>query len=213
MLDYFERGAGDSATALMVWLHGLGADGYDLEPVAEMLGRPRVRHVFAHAPVRAVTINGGMAMRAWFDIAASDLRWREDAEGIMGSARQVRDLVRNLQASSGLPVVLAGFSQGAVISLAAAAQGVPGLAGIVAMSGYVPQCLQPMLANLSGIPVLMAHGEQDEVIPFALARAGCDLLVQNAQPVDWHAYPMPHTICQQEILDISNWLSGLLETA
>ena len=213
MLDYYELDAAGEPRALMVWLHGLGADGFDLEPAAEMLGANNIRHVFPHAPVRPVTINRGMAMRAWFDIAAADVCWQEDSEGIMASARQVREMVAALRGESGLPVVLAGFSQGAVVSLAAAALGMPGLIGVAAMSGYVPQFLLPLLAGLRSMRLFMAHGEQDEVIPFALGKASRDALEGSGLEVDWHAYAMPHTICQQELHDMSGWLYALLEPA
>ncbi len=211
MLDYFELDAAEKPAALMVWLHGLGADGYDLEPAAQMLEARNIRHVFPHAPVRPVTLNGGMAMRAWYDIAAADLRWREDSEGMRASARQVRELAEALRGESALPLVLAGFSQGAVVSLAAAAQGVPGLVGVAALSGYVPRFLLPVPADMRKVRVLMAHGEQDEVVPLALGKAGRDALAENGVAVDWRAYAMPHAICQQELRDVSGWLSALLE--
>lgn len=211
MLDYFELDGAGKPAALMLWLHGLGADGYDLEPAAEMLAVRNIRHVFAHAPVRPVTINRGMAMRAWFDIAAADLRWQEDSEGIHASVLQVRALADALRGEYGLPLVLAGFSQGAVISLAAAATGMPGLVGVAAMSGYVPQFLLPSLAGLRNVRLFMAHGRQDEVVPYALGKAGCDALEESGVGVGWHGYAMSHTICQQEILDLAAWLNGLLE--
>ncbi len=210
MLDYLELPCGESPRTLMVWLHGLGADGYDLEPAAGMLGARNIRHVFPHAPVRAVTINHGMPMRAWYDIAAVDLRWQEDSEGMLASARQVRDLVAGLRSDADLPVVLAGFSQGAVVSLAAAAQGIACLVGVAAMSGYVPQFLLPALGGLRDTDLFMAHGEQDEVIPFALGRTGRDALAESGVRVEWHAYAMTHSICQQELRDMSGWLAALL---
>lgn len=211
MLDYLELNCAEPPVALMVWLHGLGADGYDLEPAAEMLGARNIRHIFPHAPVRPVTINGGMAMRAWYDIASTDLGRLEDSEGILASVRQVRELTDALRDGTALPVVLAGFSQGAVVSLAAAAQGVPGLVGVAAMSGYLPQFLQPTLAGLRDVRLFMGHGERDEVIPFALGKAGRDTLAEYGATVDWHGYAMPHTISQQEIQDMAGWLAGLLE--
>lgn len=213
MLDYLELDSAEKPDALMVWLHGLGADGYDLQPVAEMLGLRNIRHVFPHAPVRPVTINGGMAMRAWYDIASMGPQRDDDSEGMLASARQVAELVQALCGDSAMPVVLAGFSQGAVISLTAAVQGMPSLAGVAAMSGYVPRFLLPSLGRLGSTRVLMAHGEQDEVIPFALGKAGHDVLVDSGLEVDWHAYAMPHTICQEEIRDIAAWLVRLLAKA
>lgn len=210
MLDYIELASAEKPRALMVWLHGLGADGYDLEPAAEMLDVAGIRHVFPHAPVRPVTINGGMAMRAWYDIAAADLRWQEDSAGMQASAQQVCEFVDGLHTSSRLPIVLAGFSQGAVISLAAAALGIRNLNGVVAMSGYVPQFMLPSVQGLRGMPVWMAHGEQDEVIPLALAKAGREVLVDAGADLAWHSYVMPHAICQQEIRDMAGWLARLL---
>lgn len=211
MSDYIELPCPQPPRVLMVWLHGLGADGYDLQPVAEMLEMPGIHHVFPHAPVRPVTINGGMAMRAWYDIAAADLHWQEDSAAMQASAREVRELADALRKGCGLPVVLAGFSQGAVISLVAAAQGISGLAGIVVLSGYVPRFLLPSLAGLHGTPVFMAHGEQDEVIPLALARAGREALIDAGVKLAWHSYAMPHTISQQEIRDMAGWLASLPE--
>lgn len=211
MPDYIELPRPRSPRVVMVWLHGLGADGYDLQPAAEMLEMPGIHHVFPHAPVRPVTINGGMAMRAWYDIAAADLRWQEDGAGMQTSAREVRELVDALRKGCGLPVVLAGFSQGAVIGLVAAAHGVSGLAGVAVLSGYVPQFLQSSLAGLQGMPVFMAHGEQDTVIPLALAEAGRKALMDAGVRLAWHSYAMPHTISQQEIRDMAGWLANLPE--
>lgn len=209
MPDYIELPCPQSPRVLMIWLHGLGADGYDLQPAAEMLELPGIHHVFPHAPVRPVTINGGMAMRAWYDIAAADLHRQEDSAAMQASAREVRELADALRKDCGLPVVLAGFSQGAVISLVAAAQGISGLAGVAVLSGYVPQFLQPSLASLRGVPVFMAHGGQDEVIPLALAETGREALENAGAKAAWHAYAMPHTICQQEIRDMTGWLASL----
>lgn len=206
MLDYEHFPCPETPQALMVWLHGLGADGFDLQPAAEMLRIPGICHVFPHAPVRPVTINAGMAMRAWYDIAAPDLRRQEDREGMLVSAQQVRELVGALRNHAATPLILAGFSQGAVLSLITAALGMTNLIGVVAMSGYVPQFMAPSLAGLQGVPVFMGHGEQDGVIPLALAQASRGILAGSGVEVDWHAYPMQHTIGQQELLDIEAWL-------
>lgn len=209
MLDMLEIHPDGTPRALMIWLHGLGADGYDLEPVAQMLEIPGVHHVLPHAPVRPVTLNGGMAMRAWYDIATPDLQWREDAEGMRASAQVVKTLVENLRAENGLPVMLAGFSQGAVISLATAAIGVD-LLGVAALSGYLPAYLSDVPEQLSSVPIFMAHGRQDTVIPFALAKAGSDTLIKSGSLLDWHAYDMPHAICADEInalrMAVTRWL-------
>jgi phospholipase/carboxylesterase len=211
MLEYIELPCAGEPRALMVWLHGLGADGYDLEPVAGMLGVAGVRHVLPHAPVRPVTLNGGMAMRAWYDIAIADLRWREDATGMHDSAMQVRALIDHLRGRPDMSVLLTGFSQGAVISLMVAAMGLQGLTGVAALSGYVPQSLTPNAKALKSLPVFMAHGTQDDVIPFALALQGHDGLAAQGAKVTWHAYNMQHAICQPEIQALSDWVGDLLE--
>lgn len=209
MLDLLEIRPDGTPRALMVWLHGLGADGHDLEPVAQMLEISGVHHVLPHAPVRPVTLNGGMAMRAWYDIATPDLKWREDAEGMMASAHAVKTLVENLRVENDLPVMLAGFSQGAVISLATAALGVD-LIGVAALSGYLPAYLSDVPEPLSRVPIFMAHGRRDPVIPFALAKAGSDTLIRSGGSLDWHAYDMPHAICADEInalrKEVTRWL-------
>lgn len=206
MLEYIERLCAEEPRALMIWLHGLGADAYDLEPVAGMLDVAGIHHVFPHAPVRPVTLNSGMAMRAWYDIAGADLRWREDQPGMAESARQVQALIAAVRGASDVPVVLAGFSQGAVISLMAAANGIAGLNGVAALSGYAPQSLTAAPGVLQELAVFMAHGNQDEIIPIALAQHGRDALVKLGTNMSWHAYDMPHTICQQEITELANWL-------
>lgn len=209
MFDLLEIHPDGTPRALMVWLHGLGADGYDLEPVTQMLEISGIHHVLPHAPVRPVTLNGGMAMRAWYDIATPDLLWREDAEGMRTSAHAVKILVENLRAENRLPVILAGFSQGAVISLATAALGVD-LLGVAVLSGYLPAYLSDVPEPLSRVPIFMGHGRQDPVIPFALAKAGSDTLIKSGSSIDWHAYDMPHAICAEEISalrkEVTRWL-------
>jgi phospholipase/carboxylesterase len=174
-----------------------------------MLEISGIHHVLPHAPVRPVTLNGGMAMRAWYDIATPDLLWREDAEGMRTSAHAVKILVENLRAENRLPVILAGFSQGAVISLATAALGVD-LLGVAVLSGYLPAYLSDVPEPLSRVPIFMGHGRQDPVIPFALAKAGSDTLIKSGSSIDWHAYDMPHAICAEEISalrkEVTRWL-------
>lgn len=210
MLEFIERPCAEEPRALMVWLHGLGADAYDLEPIAEMLGISGIHHVLPHAPVRPVTLNGGMAMRAWYDIANTDLRWREDRPGLVESSAQVCDLISQLNHAQNLPVLLAGFSQGAVISLMSAATGIPKLAGVAALSGYVPQSMPPAPNGLVGLPIFMAHGHQDDIIPFALAQQSRERLIELGADLTWHAYDMPHSICQEEIFALANWVELVL---
>lgn len=193
--------------AVMIWLHGLGVDGHDLEPVAELLGLGAIRHVLPHAPVRPVTVNGGMAMRAWYDITAPDLRWQEDASGMQQSASAIKSLIETIQGETGLPLILAGFSQGGVISLATAALGVQ-LLGVVVLSGYLPNYLSIVPAPLRQLPIFMAHGRQDPIIPISLAQAGSQTLLNAGGQVAWHAYDMPHAICAEEIDDMRAAVAG-----
>ena len=212
MLDYLESPAQAKPLARMFWLHGLGADGDDLEPVAEALEIAGIHHVLPHAPVRPVTLNGGLAMRAWYDIAGPDLRWREDAGGMKASVMEIQALIEHFRQNMDVPVILAGFSQGAVISLLTAANGIPHLRCVAALSGYVAQSLTPAAEpdRLHELPVFMAHGIQDEVIPLSLAQQGHLALSALGAQVDWHEYLMPHSICQQEIDDLRVWIKGLL---
>jgi phospholipase/carboxylesterase len=211
MLEYLEDRSSGEPRALMCWLHGLGADGYDLQPVAQMLDIAGIQHIFPHAPIQAVTMNGGLSMPAWYDIAGLDLRYPEDHQGMLESARQVQTLITAIQAESRLPIILAGFSQGAVISLTLAAMGLSGLVGVAMLSGYVPQSLPHAPNGLRDLPVFMAHGEQDELIPLALAQRGHDTLVAQSAKVQWHTYMMQHNICQPEIAALHDWVISLLD--
>ncbi len=212
MFEMLEIRPDEPPRALMVWLHGLGADGYDLEPVAQMLEIAGIHHVLPHAPVRPVSLNGGLAMRAWYDIASPDLQWREDVAGMQASAHAVKSMIENLRAENDLPVLLAGFSQGAVISLATAALGVD-LLGVAVLSGYLPAYLSDVPEPLPSVPVFMAHGRQDTVIPFDLAKAGSDMLIKSGCSLDWHEYDMPHAICADEINALRKNVTRMLATA
>lgn len=212
MLEVLEIQPEESPRALMVWLHGLGADAHDLEPVAQMLGIAGIHHVLPHAPIRPVTLNGGMTMRAWYDIATPDLQWREDAAGMQASAHAVKAMIENLRAEMNLPVMLAGFSQGAVISLGIAALGLEVL-GVAVLSGYLPAYLSSVPEQLTRVPVFMAHGRRDPVISFSLARAGSEKLIRAGVSLSWHEYDMPHAICAEEInalrVEVTNWLASV----
>ena len=199
----------------MIWLHGLGADGHDFEPIVPELGlRFPVRFVFPHAPVRAVTINGGMAMRAWYDIFSFDRHAEEDAAGIRASAAAVTELV-DREIARGVAserIVLAGFSQGGAIALHAGLREPRPLAGVLALSTYLP--LATTLASERSaanarIPIFMAHGTDDPVLPFAMAEASRRALESLGYAVDWHAYPMAHSVCLEEIGAIGAWLAAL----
>ena len=206
------------ATAAVVWLHGLGADGHDFEPVAAELvrgGLDDVRYVFPHAPVRPVTINGGMEMRAWYDIAGPDLDRRADEEGVRESAGIARALVDAQVAGGVRPrrIVLAGFSQGGAIALHAGLRLPFRIAGILALSTYLPApgslASQAHDANRD-VPIFLAHGSQDPVIALALSERSREAMSDLGYLVEVHTYPMPHSVCAEEVRDIANWLSRVL---
>lgn len=198
--------------ATIIWLHGLGADHTDFEPIVPELDLPpSVRFVFPDAPVRPVTINGGMRMRAWYDILQFG-PGPEDAAGIGESQKIVEGLIEQAKAPAER-VVLAGFSQGGAIVLHTALRYPRRLAGVVALSTYVP--LRKNLERETseenrGIPVFMAHGRFDDIIPLARAAASRDLLAGMGYKVDWREYAMPHSVCMEEIGDVSAFLKGIL---
>ncbi|MDZ7748212.1 MAG: alpha/beta fold hydrolase [Halofilum sp. (in: g-proteobacteria)] len=198
----------------VIWLHGLGADGHDFEPIVAELRLPAdhgVRFVFPHAPRRAVTVNAGMEMRAWYDIAAPDIAAHEDEAGIRDSAAIVDTLIA-AEVERGVPaerVVLAGFSQGGALALHAGLRHGERLAGIVALSAYLPLAdrLADELADANGdTPIFQAHGTQDPIVPLALARASHERIAALRPPPEWHTYPLDHGVCAQEITDLRRWL-------
>jgi phospholipase/carboxylesterase len=198
--------------ATIIWLHGLGADHSDFEPIVPELDLPpSVRFVFPDAPVRAVTINQGMRMRAWYDILQFG-PGPEDEAGI----RESQGIVEGLIEKAGVPperVVLAGFSQGGAIVLHTALRYPRRLAGVVALSTYLPlqnDLPREVSSENKGLPIFMAHGRFDDLIPLPRAAASRDLLVKMRYRVDWHEYPMPHSVCMEEIADVAAFLRGVL---
>jgi phospholipase/carboxylesterase len=205
---------GPAPTFTIIWMHGLGADGHDFEPLVPELvdpSLPPLRFVFPHAPVRPVTINNGYAMRAWYDIIGIDRRSAEDFRGIEASSAGITALVRreNERGIAASRIALAGFSQGGAMALHTGTRHPDGLAGIVALSCYLP--LEARLpaersaANLS-TPIFMAHGTQDPVVPYPLGDDSRRLLVSAGYDVEWHSYPMPHSLCEAEVRDLRAWL-------
>lgn len=208
-----------AATASVIWLHGLGADGYDFEPLVAELGlRERgVRFVLPHAPQRPVTINGGYVMRAWYDIRWPDLRREADATGIGESVAAVNALIA-AETAQGIPaerVVLAGFSQGGVVVLQTGLNHPQRLGGILALSTYLalPEALVEPAPPGRATPIFMGHGREDTVVPFAAAEASCRQLQQFGCNVDFHAYSMPHSVCMEEVADIRAWLERWWKSA
>ena len=206
------------ADAAVVLMHGLGADGHDFETLVFELRLPAasaIRWVFPHAPIRPVTLNGGMPMRAWFDIIGLDRRSEEDESGIRESAEAVRALVER-EKERGIPakrIVLAGFSQGGAMALHTALRENERLAGVVALSTYLPldETLEAEvhLAN-AAVPIFQAHGTGDPIVPITLGEASRDRLRALGYEVDWRTYPMPHSVCAEEVADLREWLLGVL---
>lgn len=208
---------GPDPDASVIWLHGLGADGHDFEPIVAQLrrttgGRP-VRFVFPHAPVRPVTVNGGMAMRAWYDIAGFDIARDQDADGIADSLARVQRLIdgereRGIDASR---IVLAGFSQGGALALRCGLAGADTLAGIVALSCYLLDAeglMQWSTAAGRRAPVFMGHGSADPVVPMALGRHAAETLAAADIDVRWQAWVMQHGVHPDEITAIDHWLDA-----
>lgn len=213
-----ETATGDQPTASVIWLHGLGADGYDFLPIVDELdlgGLGDIRFVFPHAPLMPVTLNNGYVMPAWYDVVALHPDAPEDEAGIRASARTVTDLIARENAR-GIParrIVLAGFSQGGVIALHTALRHPERLAGALILSSYLalPERL-PAEASAANrdLPIFMAHGSLDNIVPETLARRSETLLRELDYPVEWHGYAMAHSVCPEEIADIGNWLRRVL---
>lgn len=198
----------------IIWMHGLGADGHDFEPLVPELiehGIPALRFVFPHAPVRPVTINNGYPMRAWYDITGIDRRSAEDFRGIGETVDSIGGLIHREHARgiASDHIILAGFSQGGAIALHMATRHPDRFAGVIALSTYLPLAAELSKvrdpANLA-TPIFMAHGTQDPVVPYALADESRRLLEGAGFNVEWHTYPMPHSLCEPEVRDLKAWL-------
>jgi phospholipase/carboxylesterase len=217
LLETVEHETGPQPQWSVLWLHGLGADGHDFAPlVPELVHRdwPSIRFVFPHAPVRAVTINGGARMRAWYDIRDFDLANRADSEGVAESVAQVEALIAR-EAGRGIGaerLLLAGFSQGGAIALAAGIARSQSLAGLIALSTYLPMAPAHAQAALqpaaTAQPVFMAHGVFDPVVPAAAGEASAKAMQSFGFDVQWHRYPMQHAVCAEEIRDLGDWMTA-----
>lgn len=214
LLDCVEVNTGDKPEYSVIWMHGLGADGHDFEPIVPFLGLPpgkAVRFVFPHAMRRPITINGGMVMRAWYDIVQISTTRDQDEAGIRHSADQVQALI-DREIARGIPasrIVLAGFSQGGAMALHIGLRYPQTLAGIMVLSGYLlfPERLQAEHSEAnSATPVFVGHGTQDPMVPFALGQATVAALEGGQWPLKWHDYPIPHSVSQEEIADVGQWL-------
>lgn len=210
--DSVEVVTGDHPTGSVIWLHGLGADGHDFEPIVPELRLPEalsLRFVFPHAPVQPVTINGGMAMRSWYDILSFDADGRADRDGLLQSSAVLEDLIsreidRGIAAEK---IVIAGFSQGGAVAIHTALHTRHNIAGLMALSTYMalPDDAKNAVSR-KDLPIFMAHGSFDPVLRLEWGRASADKLIETGYAVEWHKYPMAHAVCPQEIADISAWL-------
>jgi len=218
LLEKVEVVTGHEPQHAVVWLHGLGADGHDFEPIVPALALPLpVRFVFPHAPVRPVTVNFGTPMRAWYDIVALDRLSHEDAVGLRASQAAVTALI-DAEIARGIPaerIVLAGFSQGGAIALQTGLRLAQRLAGIMVLSAYLPLratvAAERATAN-AATPIFMAHGTQDATLPHALAVESLETLRSLDYDVEWHSYPMGHMVSAEEVRDIAAWLRDRLTT-
>jgi len=217
LLETIDVETGSAPQLAVIWLHGLGADGHDFEPIVPALGlRFAARFVFPHAPVRPVTINGSMPMRAWYDVFGWGRNVPEDAAGIRASAAAItrlidREIERGIRSQG---IVLAGFSQGGAIALHTALRDPRPLAGLLALSTYLPiantLAAERTPAN-AGVPIFMAHGTDDPVLPLALAESSRRTLEAQGYAIDWRVYPMAHTVSMEEVGAIGAWLAALPE--
>lgn len=221
LLDGVERQTGPAPAWTILWLHGLGDSGDGFAPIVPELVRPHwpaLRFVFPHAPMRAVTINGGMRMRAWYDIAHQDLANRADETGVAESILQVEALIAR-EAERGIPperLILAGFSQGGAITLAAGLRRKTPLAGLVALSTYLPapgKAAEALQAGAGRQPLFMAHGLYDPVVPYAAGEQSATILQGLGFSPKWHRYPMAHQVCTEEISDLGDWMETLFSPA
>lgn len=221
MFDGLEVATGDAPRYSVIWLHGLGADGGDFKPIVPQLVPahwPAMRFVFPHAPIRPVTVNNGVRMRAWYDIRSFDIAGREDSEGVRESVATVDGLIER-EVERGVPVeriFVAGFSQGGAIALATTVRRAHALAGTIALSCYLP--MAGVSAEETGkaaraIGIFMAHGSHDPVVAQSLGERSCAWLRGAGFKVDWHTYPMPHSVCAEEIRDLAQWLTPRLSAA
>jgi len=213
--DSVEVTTGENPDGSIIWLHGLGADGHDFERIVPELRLPAglsLRFVFPHAPVQPVTINGGMAMRSWYDILSLDSDDRADRDGILKSSALLEELIAR-EIERGIEpdrIVIAGFSQGGAVAIHTALQTEHRIAGLMALSTYMalPEDAQSAACR-KDLPIFMAHGSFDPVLQMDWGRSSADKLTENGYTVDWHEYPMAHAVCPQEIADISLWLSNI----
>ncbi len=216
-LEFIEINPKLPAQASVIWLHGLGADGHDFESIVPQLGLPQqtaIRFIFPHAPKRPITINGGLTMRAWFDVRGFSNATLQDEEGIKHSARLIEALIAN-ELNRGIPaekIILAGFSQGGAMALHVGLRYPLRLGGLLILSAFLPlaeSLIDEKHPANADIPILMLHGTQDPILPLALAEMGRDALLKQGYSVEFETYAMAHSVCPPEIVKIGEWLKEI----
>lgn len=212
-LDYLEEIHGDSPDAAIIWLHGLGADGFDFKPLVKQLNLPSelsIHFIFPHAPVQAVTINQGMSMNAWYDILELSLEAEEDQAGITSSMNAIESLIESkFTHIDSNRIILAGFSQGGALVLHTLLHGKVAIGGVIALSTYLPLRQLAPEANkdrVLGHDIFMAHGDYDEVLPIDIGDLARGILLALGTKITWRKYPMAHQLCDTQIKDIRKWI-------
>ncbi|HEY8353621.1 MAG TPA: alpha/beta fold hydrolase [Methylophilaceae bacterium] len=215
MLDKLEFDPPQQANASVIWMHGLGADGHDFEPVVSALNMRGIRFILPHAPYRPVSINHGYEMRAWFDIFGLDIGSPQDEAGIRQSQLGIEQLI-SAERGRGIPsqrIVLAGFSQGGAIALHTALRHPEPLAGVLVLSSWLPlkdRLVQEAHAANRTLPIFMAHGTYDDIVPLRAAQDSARLLSDASYRLTWKVYPMAHSVCDEELDDIRRFLTDVL---
>jgi len=216
MLDSIIKKTAENPNAAVIWMHGLGADGYDFADIAPELGLPQdvaIRFIFPHAPIMPVSINNGYKMRAWFDIVHTDLEQEPDIEGIEKNSKLVAELI-DAEIEKGISserILLIGFSQGGVMALHTATRYGKKLAGAASLSAFFPTAqTMPLNAVNSKIPVFFGHGNFDNILPAALSQKSFEFLKSNGNPVERHTYNMQHSVCLEELQVLGKWIAGVL---
>ena len=218
VLSHITLETGKSPQHSIIWLHGLGADGEDFVSIAEEMNLPvAVRYLFPHAPKQPVTLNGGVIMRAWYDIMASNMVAQQDAKGIRASQAAIEALIAQEKQRGIVPdhIFLAGFSQGGAIALHTGLRHESRLGGILALSTYLPLAetlSSEASAAALNTPIFMAHGHSDSIVPYERGKVSADEIIKRGYQVDWHEYGMPHSVCAEEVRDIQTWLTRKLNT-
>ncbi len=212
-LDYIEEIHGSNPDAAVIWLHGLGADGYDFKPIVRQLNLPSdhaIQFIFPHAPVQPVTINQGLEVNAWYDIFELSLEAKEDHAGIISSMNAIESLIQSKCAHIDPDrIILAGFSQGGALALHTLLHGKMTFGGVIALSSYLPLRNLAPEANKDRVQqqeLFMAHGTLDEVLPHEIGELAKNILLALGAKIDWHSYSMSHEVCGQQIQEIRNWI-------